>query len=110
MGMKKKEETKVLPVPPVPELNVSNVSTQKQPVQAVDSASLRQHEKAGDDKGLVKPYNRDNSISVDAIHKSTLEGATLAQMTIGKNEKEVFELTERYVRFNIELNRKIKGE
>lgn len=91
MGMKKKAELPGIPaIPEVPAIPV------KQAGKAV--------EHPGDDKVLTKkPYDRDRSIEVQAIMKSTLESPFLAQLTITKSEKESFELLERVFKKALEL-------
>ena len=116
MGMKIKEQrvaiekgVKVaLALPPIPEVP-------KAPVKAVEQV-VTARERAGDDKMLSDRMTKQDwadksiGISIDAIHKSSLEGNTLAQATIGLSFPEVLKRTEEFVRFNIELNKKIKSE
>lgn len=111
MGMIKKEQVnKLPPIPEIPELKESVAAS----FGVVGPAN---GQLAGDDKmlksGVISKQewrDKDARISIDAIHKSTLESPTLGQLTVGHSEKEVHEITERYLRFNLELNRRIKAE
>jgi hypothetical protein len=122
MGMKKtsilkedgpiKQTANSVPVPPVPSITDLRAKLNAvTPVQPIELRTNGRDDRAGDDKMLQpKPYNRDVSISVDAIHKSSLESPTLAQATVGNSFPDVLKRTEEFVRFNIELNKRIKGE
>lgn len=108
MGMIKKDIKAVPPVPRIP----SVPETKQQVSSAKAIQPVEQSGRAGDDKMLttapVRSYNRDESISVDAIHKSSLESPTLANMITGKSEVEQFKLIEEFVKKQIMLNREIK--
>ena len=118
MGMKKTSILKdvptttsggVLPVPPVPAVPQSPVM--KKAVQPLEQKEKAYVEKAGDDKMTKKDWaDKSVGISIDAIHKSSLEGNTLAQATIGLSWPDVLKKSEEFVRFHVALNQKIKGE
>ena len=116
MGMKKSvaivNEKLASTLPPVPA--VPAVPSSVKAVQPLEQTVVKEKafaEKAGDDKMTKKDWaDKSVGISIDAIHKSSLEGNTLAQATIGLPWPDVLKKSEEFVRFHVALNQKIKGE
>lgn len=104
-------------VPSVPSLPKTTVAPKADPkgvspvLPAVNNGETGMAKRftAADDKMSKADWqNKDKGISIDAIHKSTLESPTLANMAIGKSDSEVRELVRVFLKFNLELNQLAK--
>lgn len=97
MGMKPKSVTEAQNLPPVP------------PLPKIVKAVEQTKEKAGDDKVLSDRMtkqdwsNKDRAIERVAIIKSVLESPMLAQLVVGRNEKESFETLTKLFNHSVEL-------
>lgn len=107
----------VFTIPPVPSLPKTSVAPKSDPngvspvaptsdkglgkVLAVKSAS-------GDNMSKQDWADKDARISIDAIHKSSLESPTLANLAIGKNDDEVLALTRKFFKYQLETNQLAK--
>lgn len=115
-------------IPPVPSLPKTSVAPKSDPngvspvaptIVSSGFAGIKKWEQNGD-KGLGKVLDKDNTmskadwqnkdkgISIDAIHKSTLESPTLANLAIGKNDDEVLALTRKFFKYQLETNQLAK--
>lgn len=94
MGMKKKEALPGIPaipeVPAIPVLPKTSVNPQprNEASPVAPAKAVKAVERAGDEKILAKPYDRNRSIEIQALIKSTLESPAVAQLIVGKNDGE----------------------
>lgn len=97
-------------LPPPPALPPTTVTGTKAP-GGVPPVTPAQSRNGSDDDKMTKAdwAKKDENIGIDAVIKSTLESPALAQMVVGKNEVEAFDLSRRYVRFNLETQRLAKA-
>ena len=114
MGMVKKAADSVDggvgQIPPVPSLPKTTVNPQ--PTEGTSPvAPVQKRANENGSTGMTKQEwkERNDGISVDAIHKSMLESPTLANLCIGKNDQEVYELLKDFFRYNLALNRQAKS-
>lgn len=110
-AVEREEEATTPVVPPVPSLPKTSVAPKADPngVSPVAPAKKRVNENGSD--GMTKQdwADKDARISVDAIHKSTLESPTLANLIIGKNQVEAFQTVRDFLKFNLDLNQQAKN-
>lgn len=85
------ENTKVTTLPSLPP---TSLPTTKAPGGVPPVAPAKKKEKGVDSEKMTKAdwANKDRSIELQAILKSVLESPALAQMSVGKNQIEVFTL------------------
>lgn len=124
------EDMLIPPVPNVPTLPKTSVAPKSDPNGVSPVAPTNPgygglyKEYATSDKGLGKTLaaksasgdnmskqdwaDKDARISIDAIHKSTLESPTLANLAIGKNDDEVLALTRKFFKYQLETNQLAK--
>lgn len=99
-----------VPVPPLPTLPTTTVTNTTAPggVPPVTPAQKRNDQ---DDEKMTKAdwARKDANIGIDAVIKSSLESPALAQMVVGKNDNEAFDLSRRYIKFNLETQRLAKS-
>jgi len=93
------------PVPSVPSLPATSVAPKPNPSGVSPVAPVR-----ADGNAMTKQdwNNRQDGISIDAIHKSVLESPAVANLVIGKSQSEVYDTVRDFFKFNLELNRAAK--
>lgn len=105
------------PVPNVPTLPKTSVNPKVDPngVSPVAPTSdkglgkvLAAKSASGDNMSKQDWADKDARISIDAIHKSSLESPTLANLAIGKNDDEVLALTRKFFKYQLETNQLAK--
>lgn len=94
--------------PPPPSLPPTTVTQTPAPGGIPPVAPARRDVNQDDKMTKADWQEKDKGISIDAVIKSSLESPALAQMVVGKNEVEAFELSRRYVKYNLETQRLAK--
>lgn len=95
--------------PPPPSLPPTTV-TQTPAPGGIPPVAPAQKRTDDDDKMTKADWaKKDENIGIDAVIKSSLESPALAQMVVGKNEVEAFDLSRRYIKFNLETQKLAKN-
>ena len=91
-------------IPPPPSLPVTSLPSTPAPGGELPIKPANKNVENSDSEKMSKQdwKNKDEAIELVAIIKSTLESPSLAQLVVGKNNRDAFITTRDYIKYNLE--------